>query len=223
MGTGQDTLMGMGQGTTMGTGQGTTMGDGAGHHDGDGTGHHDGDSTPWRGQGRAPRWGQDKIGGARARSHLPTAGRHGGGTSGAAGPWLSPVPFQYYCCKKDESEEDEEEPDFAVHSHIPPLHCNRNVVLTNGPSLYASSPFGKKPTPSRSGCPGCGQYEPPTFFLQEPPEELHNGGDRVSFQTVSQEDLELPVSVGNLQALNPNRLSAMREAFSRSRSISTDV
>ncbi|KAM6337201.1 protein FAM163B [Alca torda] len=131
--------------------------------------------------------------------------------------------LQYYCCKKDESEEDEEEPDFAVHSHIPPLHCNRNVVLTNGPSLYSSSPFGKKLTPSRPGCPGCVPYEPPTFFLQEPPEELHNGGDRVSYKTVSQEDLDLPVSVANLQALNPNRLSAMREAFSRSRSISTDV
>lgn len=110
-----------------------------------------------------------------------------------------------------------------MHSHIPPLHCNRNVVLTNGPSLYASSPFGKKPAPSRPGCPGCVPYEPPTFFLQEPPEELHNGGDRVSYKTVSQEDLDLPVSVANLQALNPNRLSAMREAFSRSRSISTDV
>ncbi|NXS71484.1 F163B protein, partial [Pandion haliaetus] len=131
--------------------------------------------------------------------------------------------LQYYCCKKDESEEDEEEPDFAVHSHIPPLHCNRNVVLTNGPSLYTSSPFGKKPGPSRPSCPGCAPYEPPTFFLQEPPEELHNGGDRVSYKTVSQEDLDLPVSVASLQALNPNRLSAMREAFSRSRSISTDV
>uniref|UniRef100_A0A8C9MJM5 Family with sequence similarity 163 member B n=1 Tax=Serinus canaria TaxID=9135 RepID=A0A8C9MJM5_SERCA len=123
--------------------------------------------------------------------------------------------LQYYCCKKDESEEDEEEPDFAVHSHIPPLHCNRNVVLTNGPSLYSSSPFAKKPPPTSF------LQEPPTFFLQEPPEELHNGGDRVSYKTVSQEDLALPVS--NLQALNPNRLSAMREAFSRSRSISTDV
>ncbi|KAM4889948.1 F163B protein, partial [Sylvia borin] len=168
--------------------------------------------------------------------------------------------LQYYCCKKDESEEDEEEPDFAVHSHIPPLHCNRNVVLTNGPSLYSSSPFAKKPAQSRPSCPSCAPYEPPTsflqetptsflqepatsflqdsptsflqeppaflqepptFFLQEPPEELHNGGDRVSYKTVSQEDLALPVS--NLQALNPNRLSAMREAFSRSRSISTDV
>ncbi|NXL22354.1 F163B protein, partial [Setophaga kirtlandii] len=131
--------------------------------------------------------------------------------------------LQYYCCKKDESEEDEEEPDFAVHSHIPPLHCNRNVVLTNGPSLYSSSPFTKKPAQSRPSCepPTSFLQEPPTFFLQEPPEDLHNGGDRVSYKTVSQEDLALPVS--NLQALNPNRLSTMREAFSRSRSISTDV
>ncbi|NXO24701.1 F163B protein, partial [Cisticola juncidis] len=130
--------------------------------------------------------------------------------------------LQYYCCKKDESEEDEEEPDFAVHSHIPPLHCNRNVVLTNGPSLYSSSPFAKKASQSRPSLqdPPTFVQEPPTFFLQEPPEELHNGGDRVSYKTVSQEDLALPVS--NLQ-LNPNRLSAMREAFSRSRSISTDV
>ncbi|KAM9370900.1 protein FAM163B [Phaethornis superciliosus] len=137
--------------------------------------------------------------------------------------------LQYYCCKKDESEEDEEEPDFAVHSHIPPLHCNRNVVLTNGPSFYSSSssssPFGKKPAPGRPSCPSCTPYEPPTFFLQEPPEDLHNGGERVSYKAVSQEDLDLRGSLGNLNpmALNPNRLSAMREAFSRSRSISTDV
>lgn len=197
MRTGQDTKMGMGQGSVMGMGQDTKTG-------------------MW--QGSMIRTGQDR--GVPVPD--PTSLARGEAVV-APGPRLSPIPFQYYCCKKDESEEDEEEPDFAVHSHIPPLHCNRNVVLTNGPSLYASSPFGKKPTPSRSGCPGCGQYEPPTFFLQEPPEELHNGGDRVSYQTVSQEDLELPVSVGNLQALNPNRLSAMREAFSRSRSISTDV
>lgn len=189
----------------METGQGTVMGMGR-------------ETKTGMGQGSMIRTGQDK--GVPVPD--PTSLARGDAVV-APGPRLSPIPFQYYCCKKDESEEDEEEPDFAVHSHIPPLHCNRNVVLTNGPSLYASSPFGKKPTPSRSGCPGCGQYEPPTFFLQEPPEELHNGGDRVSYQTVSQEDLELPVSVGNLQALNPNRLSAMREAFSRSRSISTDV
>ncbi|XP_044517223.1 protein FAM163B [Gracilinanus agilis] len=132
--------------------------------------------------------------------------------------------LQYYCCKKDESEEDEEEPDFAVHSHLPPLHSNRNIVLTNGPSLYpsSSSSFNQKSPQCRTICPSCSHYEPPTFFLQEP-EEVRNGGERVNYKNISQEDIELPVSFGGLQALNPNRLSAMREAFSRSRSISTDV
>ncbi|KYO23365.1 protein FAM163B [Alligator mississippiensis] len=102
--------------------------------------------------------------------------------------------LQYYCCKKDESEEDEEEPDFAVHSHIPPLHSNRNVVLTNGPSVYAaSSPFHKKHSQCRTVCPSCSHYEPPTFFLQQPPEEVRNGGDRVSYKNISQEDIELPM------------------------------
>uniref|UniRef100_A0A8D0C627 Family with sequence similarity 163 member B n=1 Tax=Salvator merianae TaxID=96440 RepID=A0A8D0C627_SALMN len=132
--------------------------------------------------------------------------------------------LQYYCCKRDESEEDGEEPDFAMDSHFPPLHCNRNVALTNGPSLrHASSPF-KKPSQCRTVCPSCTHYEPPTFFLQEPEEEeVRNGGDLLPYKTLSQEDLDQPVKVTSLQALNPNRLSAMREAFSRSRSVSTDV
>ncbi|XP_069465732.1 protein FAM163B [Ambystoma mexicanum] len=132
--------------------------------------------------------------------------------------------LQYYCCKKEESEEDEEEPDFAVHSRFPPVHSNRNIALANGPSLY-SSPYIQKHSHShthcRTICPTCPQYDPP-FFLQQP-EEVRNGGDRVNYKTISQEEIEMPVNLTNLQALNPNRLSAMREAFSRSRSISTDV
>ncbi|XP_044634386.1 protein FAM163B [Equus asinus] len=137
--------------------------------------------------------------------------------------------LQYYCCKKDESEEDEEEPDFAVHTHLPPLHANRNLVLTNGPgpALYpaASTSFSQKSPQARALCRSCSHYEPPTFFLQEPEDEgVRNGGERVAYKSISQDDVELPPgSFGGLQALNPNRLSAMREAFSRSRSISTDV
>ncbi|KAF3820951.1 protein FAM163B [Mirounga angustirostris] len=135
--------------------------------------------------------------------------------------------LQYYCCKKDESEEDEEEPDFAVHSHLPPLPCGRNLVLTNGPAVYpaASTSFSQKTPQARALCRSCSHYEPPAFFLQEPEDEgVRNGGERVAYQSIGQEDAELPPgSLGGLQALNPNRLSAMREAFSRSRSISTDV
>ncbi|XP_035293335.1 LOW QUALITY PROTEIN: protein FAM163B [Cricetulus griseus] len=143
--------------------------------------------------------------------------------------------LQYYCCKKDESEEDEEEPDFAVHSHLPPLHSNRNLVLTNGPALYpaATTSFSQKSPQARALCRSCSHYLLPTFFLQEPflqePEDddfeaVRNGGGRVAYKSISQEDVELPpATFGGLQALNPNRLSAMREAFSRSRSVSTDV
>ncbi|XP_075041924.1 protein FAM163B [Mixophyes fleayi] len=129
--------------------------------------------------------------------------------------------LQYYCCKKEDSEEDEEEPDFAVHSRFPPVHCNRNVVLANGPSIYAS-PYNKKHPHYRSVCHGCSHNEPPAFLLH-PPEEIRNGGERITYKTISQEEIELPVNLSNLQVLNPNRLTAMREAFSRSRSISTDV
>ncbi|XP_037348870.1 protein FAM163B [Talpa occidentalis] len=135
--------------------------------------------------------------------------------------------LQYYCCKRDESEEDEEEPDFAVHSHLPPLHSNRNLVLTNGPALYptASTSFSQKSPQARALCRSCSHCEPPSFFLQEPEDEgAHNGGERVAYRGVSQEDAELPPGgCGGLQALSPDRLSAMRGAFSRSRSISTDV
>ncbi|XP_008068991.1 protein FAM163B [Carlito syrichta] len=136
--------------------------------------------------------------------------------------------LQYYCCKKDESEEDEEEPDFAVHAHLPPLHSNRNLVLTNGPALYpaASTSFSQKSPQARALCRSCSHREPPSFFLQEPSEDedVVNGGERVLYRSLSQEDVEPPPGgFGGLQALNPNRLSAMREAFARSRSISTDV
>uniref|UniRef100_A0A8C6DYD4 Family with sequence similarity 163 member B n=2 Tax=Moschus TaxID=68410 RepID=A0A8C6DYD4_MOSMO len=134
--------------------------------------------------------------------------------------------LQYYCCKKDESEDDEEEPDFAVHSRLPPLRSSRNLVLSNGPALCpaASTSFSQRSPQARALCRSCSRSEPPAFFLQEPEDEgVSNGGERVAYRSISQEDVGLPPGgFGGLQALNPNRLSAMREAFSRSRSVSTD-
>ncbi|XP_036892493.1 protein FAM163B [Sturnira hondurensis] len=132
--------------------------------------------------------------------------------------------LQYYCCKKEEREEDEEEPDFAVHAGLPSLHYNRNLALTDGPALRPA-PCRPRSPQARGLCRSCSHCEPPTFFLQEPEDEgVPNGGERVAYRTLSQEDLALPPGAfGGLQTPNPNRLSAMREAFSRSRSISTDV
>uniref|UniRef100_A0A5F9D213 Family with sequence similarity 163 member B n=1 Tax=Oryctolagus cuniculus TaxID=9986 RepID=A0A5F9D213_RABIT len=135
--------------------------------------------------------------------------------------------LQYYCCKKEGSEEDEEEPDFAVHAHLLPLHSNHNMVLTNGPGLYpaTSTSFSQRSPQAQALCRSC-SHEPPTFFLQESEDkDLCNGGERVASASFSQEDSELSPSggFGGLQALNPSRLWAMREAFARSRSVSTDV
>lgn len=125
------------------------------------------------------------------------------GRSAAARP-------QYYCCKTEEPADEEDEPDFAAPPHLPPLHSNRNLVLSNGPAW--------PPAPARL-CRSCSSYEPPSFCVQEPDEP----GARVAYRSLSQEDLGLPAGALGLQALNPNRLAAMREAFSRSRSVSTDV
>ncbi|XP_007898362.1 protein FAM163B [Callorhinchus milii] len=132
--------------------------------------------------------------------------------------------LQYYCCKKEESDEDEEEPDFAMHSRFPPGHYSYNVG--NGPNIFAS-PYARDHLHSRTLCASCSFYEQPYFLHQL--EEMHNGGERVSYNTLSEEDLEMPLnllSVQNLpslQSLPLGRPRTAREAFSRSRSISTDV
>ncbi|XP_006640587.1 protein FAM163B [Lepisosteus oculatus] len=134
--------------------------------------------------------------------------------------------LQYYCCKKEESEEDEEEPDFAMHSHLPPVHCNQNVVAAtaaataNGPALFTPPP-ARKLVRSRTYCPNCTHYELP-FYLQHP-DGLRNGGERVSYRTVQQEDLDLPLDLPSMHKLNLARSVTMKEVFTRSRSISTDV
>ncbi|NWI12378.1 F163B protein, partial [Crypturellus soui] len=90
------------------------------------------------------------------------------------------------------------------------------------PGCGEQPPWDKNTEERGARCPRCRRAGPPTFFLQEPDdEELPNGGERVSYG--SDDGLPAPAGAAALQALNPNRLSAMREAFSRSRSISTDV
>lgn len=114
-----------------------------------------------------------------------------------------------------------------MHAHLPPLHSSRSLVLSNGPALYpaASTSFSPRSPQARALCRSCSRSEPPAFFLQEPEDEgVSNGGERVAYRSISQEDVgPAPGAFEGLQALNPNRLSALREAFSRSRSVSTDV
>ncbi|KAL0965842.1 hypothetical protein UPYG_G00286470 [Umbra pygmaea] len=136
--------------------------------------------------------------------------------------------LQYYCCKKEESESEEEEPDFAVTSRLPPVHSNHNIVAAsaaastpNGPALFMPPPLARKLTRSQTFCPSCTHYELP-FYLQHP-DGLRNGGDRISYRSVQQHELEPPLEMPSYHKLNLTRSVTMRDMFSRSCSISTDV
>ncbi|KAF4082704.1 hypothetical protein AMELA_G00154660 [Ameiurus melas] len=141
--------------------------------------------------------------------------------------------LQYYCCKKEESESEEEEPDFAVTSRLPPIHSNHNILAPavpaaptpNGPALFTPPPPARKLTRSQTFCPSCTHYDMP-FYLQQP-EGLRNGGERLSFRSFQEHDLDLPTPLPtplpNYHKLNLNRSVTMRQMFTRSCSISTDV
>ncbi|CAN9504957.1 unnamed protein product [Ophioblennius macclurei] len=64
----------------------------------------------------------------------------------------------------------------------------------------------------------------PAHHLQ-PADGLRNGGERISYRSVQQQDLDLPVPVNISNYRKPNlaRSVTMREMFQRSCSISTDV
>ncbi|CAB1352079.1 unnamed protein product [Coregonus sp. 'balchen'] len=133
----------------------------------------------------------------------------------------------YYCCKKEELESEEEEPDFAVTSRLPPVHSNHNIVAAavaastpNGPTLF-TPPSARKLTRSQTFCPSCTHHELP-FYLQHP-DGHRNGGDRISYRSIQQHDLELPLEMPNYHKLNLTRSVTMRDMFNRSCSISTDV
>uniref|UniRef100_A0A673HUT4 Family with sequence similarity 163 member B n=1 Tax=Sinocyclocheilus rhinocerous TaxID=307959 RepID=A0A673HUT4_9TELE len=141
--------------------------------------------------------------------------------------WLFISIYKYYCCKKEESESEEEEPDFAVTSRMPPVHSNHNILAAtvptattpNGPALF-TPPQTRKLTRSQTYCPSCTHYDLP-FYLQQP-DGLRNGGERISYRSVHQQDLGLPAPLP-APLPTPLRSVTMREMFTRSCSISTDV
>ncbi|KAK1800235.1 hypothetical protein P4O66_000281 [Electrophorus voltai] len=134
----------------------------------------------------------------------------------------------YYCCKKEESESEEEEPDFAVTSRLPPVHSNHNILAAtvptattpNGPALFTPPP-ARKLTRSQTFCPSCTHYDMP-FYLQQP-DGMLNGGERLTYRGIQQQELEIPTPLPSYHKLNLNRSVTMREMFTRSCSISTDV
>ncbi|XP_008417739.1 protein FAM163B [Poecilia reticulata] len=149
--------------------------------------------------------------------------------------------LQYYCCKPEESEKgDDEEPELSTMSPSRPLalcapptpptpeHYSDEpepypptfLTEANGPCSYSPPP----PPPPRRGqrvhafCPSCARCSLP-FYLQHP-ERLCNGGRRISYRTVQQQDLELPADLDSFyQKLI--RSYTMKEVVTHS--VSTDV
>ncbi|XP_054467698.1 protein FAM163B [Anoplopoma fimbria] len=153
--------------------------------------------------------------------------------------------LQYYCCKREESEKgEEEEPELSSMSPTLPLalsapptpptpqhYCDEPdnypptfLTEANGPASYCSTP-PPPPPPRRchrahAFCPSCARCSLP-FYLQHP-ERLCNGGRRISYRTVQQQDLELPMDLASFyQKLNLIRSVTMKEVVTQS--ISTDV
>ncbi|XP_051551867.1 protein FAM163B-like [Myxocyprinus asiaticus] len=152
--------------------------------------------------------------------------------------------LQYYCCKREESEGVEEEADVAEASPSPPRQPNapesplsfhhfpeyassNQLLMTvepfehNGPVTYPhyTPRMPYKPNRSYTFCPSCSGYLP---LYMSPQDGLRNGGGRISYRTVQQEELDLPMDTPSFHKLNLIRSVTMQEVLTH-HSISTDV
>ncbi|XP_001335003.2 protein FAM163B [Danio rerio] len=154
--------------------------------------------------------------------------------------------LQYYCCRREEleEEEDEEEANIAKSSPTPlrhlslpesplslqhfPEYASSSQLLMTAEPFEANGPLSFPPynprtpykTPrSYTFCPSCSGYLP---LYMSPQESLRNGGGRISYRTLQQEELELPMDTPSLHKLNLLRSLTMQEVLTP-HSVSTDV
>uniref|UniRef100_A0A8C6PCB2 Family with sequence similarity 163 member B n=1 Tax=Nothobranchius furzeri TaxID=105023 RepID=A0A8C6PCB2_NOTFU len=122
--------------------------------------------------------------------------------------------LQYYCCRQEESEKgEEEEPDDEPETYPPTF-----LTEANGPASYSPPLPPRRCQRAHAFCPSCARCSMP-FYLQHP-ERLCNGGRRISYRTVQQQDLELPEDLASFyQKLL--RSYTMKEVVTQS--YSTDV
>ncbi|XP_030647879.1 protein FAM163B [Chanos chanos] len=138
--------------------------------------------------------------------------------------------LQYYCCRKEESEGEVEETELnkstlSLQGPLPDYASSNQLLMTtepyepNGSDVYSPPPI-RKPTRSYTFCPSCSGILP--FYLPHH-DGLRNGGGRISYSTVQQEELNLPhLNTSSFHKLNMIRSVTMREVVTH-HSISTDV
>ncbi|KAK1792011.1 hypothetical protein P4O66_001795 [Electrophorus voltai] len=171
---------------------------------------------------------------------------------GAAGERRDGLPMsverflKYYCCKRQESDGEEEESDFTTTLPSPPYKPSPSsppCPMSSRPALrYSSSnqflmtaepydPNGQavhrrcSPAPPRrrflsyTFCPSCSGYLP--FYLHAQ-EELDNSGGVVSYRSMQQQELDLPVDMPNFNKFSLVQSVTTREELTH-HSVSTDV
>ncbi|KAG7318385.1 hypothetical protein KOW79_018140 [Hemibagrus wyckioides] len=92
----------------------------------------------------------------------------------------------------------------------------------NGPAICRRYSPALSPAPIRSYmfCPSCSGLLP--FYLPPEQQEVRNGGGRISYRSLEQQELDLPTDISSFNQLNLIRSITMREVVTH-QSISTDV
>ncbi|RVE68920.1 hypothetical protein OJAV_G00096030 [Oryzias javanicus] len=126
--------------------------------------------------------------------------------------------LRYYCCKREESEKGEEDEPELTTIDEPETYPPTFLTEANGPASYSPPAPPRRCQRAQAFCPSCARCTLP-FYLQHP-ERLCNGGHRISYRTVQQQDLELPADLANFYQ-NLIRSYTRKEVVTHS--ISTDV
>ncbi|KAJ8006064.1 hypothetical protein DPEC_G00124380 [Dallia pectoralis] len=109
-----------------------------------------------------------------------------------------------------------------VHTASDPGGMTPPSFEPNGPMFVHTPPLVANPvTRSHTFCPSCSRYSLP-FYPQHPCDRLRNGGGRISYRTVEQQELDLPIDLASINhKLNLIRSVTMRQVVTHS--VSTDV
>ncbi|MBN3326359.1 F163A protein, partial [Atractosteus spatula] len=130
--------------------------------------------------------------------------------------------LQYYCCKRDESDADAvsdgpAQPHFACNACSGPGVVGS--VLSPPVQPADSSQAGASPcTATRNYCPTCSPYSSPFYMRTQ--DELHNGGERITYMPAHYENPALAINLAPLQGV---QMSSAEDSFTNTRAISTEV
>uniref|UniRef100_A0A4W4HF66 Family with sequence similarity 163 member B n=1 Tax=Electrophorus electricus TaxID=8005 RepID=A0A4W4HF66_ELEEL len=129
--------------------------------------------------------------------------------------------LQYYCCKRQESDGEEEDRPALRYSSSNQFLMTAEPYDPNGQAVHrrCSPAPPRRRVLSYTFCPSCSGYLP--FYLHAQ-EELDNSGGVVSYRSMQQQELDLPVDMPNFNKFSLVQSVTTREELTH-HSVSTDV